>query len=196
MRPSLPNPFNHSILQVALVLGTVFASARIAPAQALEAGQRGAEVAPFGQYTMLSPDWGSQHNFGFTVGIDYTRFIRSILQPSLEARMTSANGPTVGEKTYTGGLKLQTRIHGVRPYVTLLAGTGFITFTHPNGNYLGDSSVIYSAGGGALFSAGRHLDLRLDYTYQFWNIGPQTLTPTTIGIGVAYRIPFHNGRSE
>jgi Outer membrane protein beta-barrel domain len=193
----LPNQLNRSILHAGvLILGAFFASTQTAPAQALEAGQRGAEIAPFAQYTILSPDWGPDRDLGYTVGIDYTRFIRSIVQPSLEVRMTSANGPTVDEKSYSGGLKLQTRIHGVRPYATVLGGVGSITFNQPRGNYLGDNAVIYSAGGGALFRAGQHIDLRIDYTYQFWNLDPQTLTPVTLGIGVAYRIPFHNGRSE
>jgi hypothetical protein len=192
----LSNLLHRPILKAALVLGTLLATARFAPAQALEAGQRGAEIAPFAQYTIVTPDWGETHDLGYTVGVDYTRFIRSILQPSLELRMTSANGATVDEKTYSGGLKLQTTIHGIRPYMTVLAGQGFITFNQPINNYLGDNSFIFSVGAGALFSAGHHVDLRLDFTHQNWNIDPQTLTPVTFGVGIAYRIPFHNGRTE
>lgn len=192
----MSNLLHRPIRKVALVLGIVLATARVAPAQALEAGQRGTEIAPFAQFTIITPDWGPVDNRGYTVGADYTRFIRSIVQPSIEIRMTAANGSTVGEKTYSGGLKLQTRIRGVRPYVTILAGKGFITFTQPINNYLGDNSLIYTLGGGAAFAAGRHMDLRLDFTHQNWNIGPQTLTPITLGAGLAYRIPFHNGRTE
>jgi hypothetical protein len=192
----LSNLFQSPILKAALVLGSLIAAVRIVPAQALEAGDRGAEIAPFAQYTIVTPDWGPDNNLGYTVGIDYTRFLRSIVQPSLELRMTSANGSTVGEKSYSGGLKLQTTIHRIRPYLTVLAGQGYITFNHPLNNYLNDNSFIFSVGGGALFSAGRHVDLRLDFTHQNWNIGPQTLTPVTLGIGMAYRIPFHNGRAE
>jgi hypothetical protein len=188
----LANP----IRKVALVLGIVLATARVAPAQALEAGQRGTEIAPFAQFTVTAPDWGPDKNRGYTIGVDYTRFIRSIVQPSIEIRMTAANGSTVDEKTYSGGLKLQATIHRVRPYFTLLAGKGFITFNQPINNYLGDNSLIYTLGGGAAFAAGQHMDLRLDFTHQNWNIGPQTLTPITLGVGLAYRIPFHSGRTE
>jgi hypothetical protein len=197
LRCLLSNLLYRPMLKAALVLGMLLAIARVAPAQALEAGERGAEIAPFAQYTMVTPDWGDDHDFGYTVGVDYTRFIRSILQPSLELRMTRATGSTVGEKTYTGGLKLQTTIHRIRPYITLLAGKGFITFDHPvYPNYLGDDSFIFSVGAGALLPVGHHVDLRLDFTHQNWNIGPQTLTPVNLGVGIAYRIPFHKGRSD
>jgi len=196
MRCLLSNLLHRPILKAALVLGMLLSIARAAPAQALDAGERGTEIAPFAQYTVVAPDWGEDHDFGYTVGVDYTRFIRSILQPSLELRMSSVTGPTVGEKTYSGGLKLQTTIHGIRPYMTLLAGKGFITFDNPINNYISDSSFIVSAGCGVLFSAGHNVDLRLDFTHQNWNLDPQTLTPVTLGVGIAYRIPFHNGRTE
>jgi len=148
----------------------------------MEAAQRGGEFAPFVQTTLLSPDWGPTSNVGYTIGVDYTRFIRSIVQPSLEVRMTSANGSTVGERSYIGGLKLQTTIHGIHPYFTLLGGEG--------------RTFIYSLGGGAIIPIHSQLDLRLDFTHQQWNIDPQTLTPVTLSVGVAYRLPFHNGRVQ
>ncbi len=188
--------FHSSIRKTAIILGILIAASRIAPAQALESGQRGAEIAPFAQYTLLSPDWGPDNNIGFAAGIDYTRFIRSIVQPSLELRYTNANGSAVGEHTYTGGLKLQTTIHHIHPYVTILAGKGFIDFTHPANGYISDSSFVVAYGGGAIVPVRSNIDLRLDFSRQQWNIDPQTLTPTTFGVGVAYRIPFHNGRTE
>ena len=51
--------------------------------------------------------------------------------------MTSANGTTVNERSYTGGLKLQTSIHRVHPYATFLAGYGTIHFNYNNGTYTG-----------------------------------------------------------
>jgi hypothetical protein len=122
-RSFLPNLFQSSIWKTAVLLGILIASSRIAPAQALESGQRGTEIAPFAQYTLLSPDWGPTRDVGFAGGVDYTRFIRSIPVRS-------------------------------------------------------------------------HIDLRVDFSRQQWNIDPQTLTPTTLGVGIAYRIPFHNGREE
>jgi hypothetical protein len=196
MRCLLSNLLHRPNLKAALVLGMLLAIARVVPAQAVEAGERGAEIAPFAQYAIVSPDWGGTHDLGYTVGVDYTRFIRSILQPSLELRMTRANGATVNEQTYSGGLKLQTTFHGIRPYMTVLAGKGFIVFDQPINNYTSDNSFIFSIGAGALLPVGHHMDLRLDFTHQNWNIDPQTLTPVTLGVGIAYRIPFHNGRTE
>lgn len=185
-----------SIWKVACLCVVLLTSARLAPAQAMEAAQRGGEFAPFVQTTLLSPDWGPTSNVGYTIGVDYTRFIRSIVQPSLEVRMTSANGSTVGERSYIGGLKLQTTIHGIHPYFTLLGGEGRITFTNPTNSYVGDNTFIYSLGGGAIIPIHSQLDLRLDFTHQQWNIDPQTLTPVTLSVGVAYRLPFHNGRVQ
>jgi hypothetical protein len=177
------------------LFGVLLASTRVASAQALETAQRGAEIAPFVQTTYLKPDWGPTNNIGFTVGVDYTRFIRSIVQPSLEARFTNAGGSTVGEHSFSGGLKLQTSIRNVHPYFTLLAGEGIITFTHPaNPNYTSDNSVIYSFGGGLAVTVHSQWDVRLDFTQQEWNLGgSETLSPTTYGVGIAYRLPFHNG---
>jgi opacity protein-like surface antigen len=154
---------------------------------------RGAAITPFAQSTMLYPDWGPTRNYGYTAGLDYTRFIRSIVQPSLELRITTANGNTVNEHSYTGGLKLQApAIHFIHPYITVLGGKGFIDFVHPINGYISDSSFVYSLGGGADFTIHSQWDLRVDYTHQQWNIEPQTLTPVTVGVGIAYRIPFHS----
>jgi hypothetical protein len=185
-----------TIRKSAILLAVLVAASQAASAQALETAQRGTEIAPFAQYTVLTPDWGTTNDTGYTAGLDYTRFIRSIVQPSVEFRYTTATGQTVNEHIYSTGLKLQTTIHHIRPYFTALAGKGFIDFDHPANGYISDSSVVYSLGGGALFSVGRQINLRLDYTHQNWNIGPETLTPATFGVGFAYRIPFHNGRVE
>jgi hypothetical protein len=177
----------------ALVLGLSLVAIKVAPAQAIVTAQRGAELAPFVETTLLSPDWGPSNNIGYTVGVDYTRFIRSIVQPSLEVRMSNANGNTVGERTYTGGLKLEFAIRRIHPYAILLAGMGDITFTHPIGNYTGDNSTIYSLGGGVEFPVGPALKARVDFTHQNWDLDPETLTPVTIGVGISYTLPFHRG---
>jgi len=182
----------------ALCLGISLAATAAASAQAMSVAQRGAEIAPFAQTTLLQPDWGPTANLGYTAGLDYTRFIRSIVQPSLELRVTSANGSTVSEHTYSGGLKLQTTIHRIHPYGVFLVGAGVIDFTHPtmssNGPYASDDSKVYSVGGGAQFDVLSQWQLRLEFTQQHWNIEPQILTPQTLSVGVAYRIPFRKGQ--
>jgi hypothetical protein len=172
------------------ILGILLAGTQFAPAQALNTANRRAEIVPFAQTTLVTPDWGSTKNLGYTVGVDYTRFIRSIVQPSLEFRMTRANGTTVDERTYLGGLKLQATIHRVHPYATFLGGNGDIFFVHPESSYLSDNSFVLSLGGGADLDVTSQLSVRLDFTDQQWNLDPQTLTPVTLGIGFAYRLPF------
>jgi opacity protein-like surface antigen len=176
-----------------LLLGVALAATPAASAQAYVTGERGAAITPFVQTTLVTPDYGTSNNLGYTAGLDYTHFIRSIVQPSLEFRFTNANGTNVNERTYAGGLKLQTAFHGIHPYGTLLIGHGNITFNHPNGGYYGDNSLVYSLGGGAEFNVTQQWKLRLDYTHQDWNTGVDTFTPTSIGVGIAYSLRIHAG---
>jgi opacity protein-like surface antigen len=176
-----------------MTLGLLLAAPAVVSAQAIVAAQRGAEIAPFVQTTILNPDYGPTNNTGYTVGVDYTRFLRSIIQPSIEVRYVSANGLTVDEHSLSGGLKLGVRVHGIHPYATLLAGTGGITFVHPSPGYPSDTSVIYSIGAGADFNVLPNWKLRADFLHQSWNLDPNTLTPVVLSVGVSYRIPFRTG---
>ena len=195
------NTHHRSIWTSLFLLGILFATTQLASAQAMVSAERGAEITPFAQTALVSPDWGPTRNLGYTFGVDYTRFIRSIVQPSLEFRMTSANGATVNERSYTGGLKLQTAIRGIQPYGLLLVGAGFIHFNYPipsdhGGLYTSDQSAVYSAGGGAQFTLRSQWQARAEFTYQHWNLEPETLTPMTLSVGIAYSLPFHNGRAH
>ena len=187
------NLLNHWTTKTALSLGIAIAATGMASAQASVTAQRGAEISPFIQTTLLRPDWGQTNNIGYTVGVDYTRFIHSIVQPSLELRMTGANGKNVGEKSYLGGFKLAATVHGVHPYATLLAGTGGITFMNPVDSYGSDTSFVYALGGGLEFSVLQQWKVRADFAQQHWDLDPQLLTPITMSVGIAYSIPFHGG---
>lgn len=168
-------------------------AALVSGAQAIPTLQRGAELAPFVQTTVVNPDWGQTHNLGFTAGFDYTRFTPGIVQPSLEFRMTTANGRTVNETTYLGGFKFQTAIHGVHPYALVLGGKGIIGFNYfYNGGIKGDDSAVYAFGGGAEVNVLRSWKVRADYTTQRWNFDPNTLSPSTFGFGIGYTVPFRN----
>lgn len=175
-----------------LIFGVLLAATQVAAAQAIVSAQRGAEIAPFAQATLIGPDYGQTHNLGYTVGLDYTRFIRSsIVQPSIEFRYTSAKGITVNERSYAGGVKLQTTIHGIQPYATLLVGHGNIDLAVPQGTYAGDNAIIFAFGGGADFPVTHLLRVRAEIMSQHWNLEQATLTPTTYGLGVVYVLPFH-----
>jgi opacity protein-like surface antigen len=193
------NLLYHATWKSAIFLGILLAAPRVASAQALVTALRGTEIAPFAQYTLVNPDWGPAANkLGYTVGIDYTHFIRSsIVQPSLEFRYTTANGATVNERSYAGGLKLQTTVHGIHPYATLLVGHGNIDFNYfVSKNYNGDNSLIYAFGGGAEFNVTPQWKLRFDLSSQQWNTGSETLTPLTLGVGIAYSLPSHIRRVQ
>jgi hypothetical protein len=189
------NTLIHWFTVSAFFFGFALASTRDASAQATVVAQRGAEIAPFAQATLVRPDYGSQYDNGFMFGVDYTRFIRSIVQPSLEIRFTDATGQNVNETSFTGGLKLSTSnaFFGVRPYATLLGGTGNITFVHPQPGYPSDSSFVYAMGGGAEVNVLPSWKIRADFVQQHWNLNPLILTPGVFSVGVAYRIPFHGG---
>jgi hypothetical protein len=175
----------------AFFLGMSIAASGIAGAQAIVTAQRGAEIAPFAFTTYLTPDYGQASNTGFTIGVDYTRFTGGFIQPSLELRMTSAPGLDVGEKSYLGGFKFTTTIHGIHPYATILAGTGGIKFMNPIDTYGSDTSFVYSMGGGAEFNILPAWRLRADFTSQHWDLDPQILTPQVLSVGLSYSIPFH-----
>jgi hypothetical protein len=178
--------------KIAILFGASLSATGIASAQAFNTARRDAEITPFFETAVLRPDYGQPNNTGYTLGADYTRFIRAIVQPSLEFRMSSATGQVVGERSLLGGVKLEASIFGVHPYGTYLVGNGVITFTHPIGDYFTDNSFVRSIGGGAEFKVYSHLMLRVDFAQQHWKL-PPVLTPMTFGVGVAYNIPFHPG---
>jgi hypothetical protein len=175
-----------------VILGVLLAATQVAPAQAIVSAQRGAEFSAFGQATYITPDWGQKNNFGYTLGVDYTRFIRSIVQPSIEFRITRANGDDVSERSYAGGLKLAAgSFRGVEPYITVLLGHGNIDMHHATSNYVGDSGMIYSLGGGGEFNVTSKIKARVDVTRQSWYLSPNVLNPWTYSVGASYRVGLH-----
>lgn len=63
------NPLHRSSFQSAILLGFLLATPHFASAQAMVTAQRGAEIAPFVQTTVPSPDWEPSYNFGYTIGV-------------------------------------------------------------------------------------------------------------------------------
>ena len=191
----------HKALTALALLIPVAASAR-GHAQAVETATRVSEISVFGQYQYLHPDYGPRNDSGIIAGVNYTRFFRSILIPSFELRATyAAKGATVGEETGLGGVRVDLhlrRFDRLRPYADFLVGAGQINFTHPvaypSGLYAHDNSVVLNYGVGADYDIFFHLALEVEYQFQHWNIGsaqaPDTLTPSMLGIGLRYRIPF------
>lgn len=178
------------------LLAALVGAATHVSAQALPTVQRGAEFDGFAQGTMLNPDWGQTHDYGFSLGIDYVRFVSRFVQPALELRFTRAIGRTVNESTYLGGLKLQTSIHGIHPYALVLAGKGIIHFNYTGVGESSDDSFVLGLGGGAEFNLTRALRLRADFVSQHWNLDPETLTPAALNVGVTYVLPIHGRKGR
>jgi opacity protein-like surface antigen len=191
----MTNLLHRSIRNAALLLGISLGAVHVASGQAIATGGRGAELSPFALATLVLPDWGQPNNYGYAVGADYTRFVPFVLQPSLEFRFTHADGEQVNEKSYGGGLKLHATVHRLHPYATFLIGHGDVAFYRAI-NTAKHSSIVYSIGGGADLDISSQWKVRADYTQQFWNLDFGTLTPSTFALGIAYRVPFHNGRSR
>jgi len=74
-----------------------------------------------------------------------------------------------------------------RPYGKFLVGIGSIDFP-PLGAYSQDSFFVLTPGGGVEYRAWRHIWIRGDYEYQYWQqvFGNHDLTPTGFTVGVSY----------
>jgi hypothetical protein len=170
-----------------------------AGAQAVPLRQKKADLSVFGTYTRLSPDYGPQQNNGGTFGVFYTRYYRW-LSPAVEFRAKIANGATVDESTYGGGIRVEKSINRFRPYADFFISGGSIQYhfktppIKPTGQpYLSDSSVVYTYGGGLDYDVTDNFSARGEFQSESWNLGgytPITLTPSMWSIGVVYRIPF------
>lgn len=177
-----------------------------ASAQARKTAERSAELDAFGGFTYLNNDYYAPYdNFGVTLGVDYTHFIKrfhGLIIPSLQLRGTITPGESVSEKTIGGGLKLATTYHRFHPYGDFEMGLGVINFPLPPNPVPGtlyrirDSSAIYIYGGGITYDIKPAWSLMLDYQRQHWDLGaappapPDRLNPQALTLGVVFRVPF------
>jgi|KBSMisStaDraftv2_1062788.scaffolds.fasta_scaffold767614_1 hypothetical protein len=168
-------------------------------AQAVPTRERKAEVTAFATYTHVTPDYGPQNNNGVTFGVGYSRYMR-FLTPAIEFRVKIANGETVDQTTYGGGIRLEHQLQNFHPYGLFLISSGNIDYhfrTPPimsNGKpYLSDSSIVYGYGGGLDYDITEHFAARGEFQAENWSLGgytPITLAPTTWSLGMVYRLPF------
>jgi len=166
--------------------------------QARAAADRTAEISVFGGGSFYKPDYGLAGQPAYDFGADLTWFLhRSYLAPSLELRgVVSPKGTSVGENTYSAGLKVQHRYGRVVPYADFLMGAGTIKFTNPQyqygrGYYTSDNSKVYSFGGGVDVDIAWHFSAKGDFQYSHWDTGGNvTYTPVAYTGGVVYHIPF------
>ena len=175
----------------------------VAAGQSRVTAQRESEIAPFVLATYMHPalatySYPEAANFGYAAGVDASPFMFRRFQPALELRFTGDSGPLAHEYTCSGGLKAAILFRGIRPYATLLKGFDIIYFTYPiatpKGPYARDGSRMFSVGGGAEFDVGPSWQVRVDYSKQYWALASPDIRPVAVSLGVAYRIPFRNGK--
>ncbi len=170
-------------------------SALSSPAQRESTAYKTAGVSVFGGYLNLAPDVGPFRDNGFAAGIDYTRYFHFPLTPSVEVRSNVAKGTAVNEKSYLVGLRGEgTLLHIYHPYGDFLVGKGTIHYNQQyfgEGYILGDSSAVFSYGGGVNIEIAHDWQLKLDVQQQRWRPGVYTYYhPLGLLVGVDYRIPF------
>ena len=174
-------------------------ASRYLKGQALPTAARKAEFSAFATYSRVTTDYGYPNN-GATVGLQYLRFVRWYVTPSIEFRVKATfDGRTVDEHTWGGGVRFERRILDFRPYGNFFISSGTIHYNfsspynpHPVGKpYTSDNSIVYSPGFGIDYNLSKYWGARFDYQFEFWNLGNnQTLTPQAMSFGILYRIQF------
>lgn len=184
-----------------LVIVTSLASTR-AVAQAEFTRTRAAEFSGFGMYTLLTPDYGSALNNGYSVGGDFTKFFK-FTALSLEFRFKDTYGPTVGERTTGGGPRFEYRLKRVHLYGDFLVSTGKITFANKNDygsfgkGYNG--SVVLTYGGGLDYDLSPQWSLRFDLQGEHWDLHETPdilLSPTAWSVGIMGRVRLPKRKSQ
>ena len=161
-------------------------------AQDESTAKKSAEISPFAGFLMWKPDLYTGTDYGGTVGVDFTKFIRhSPIVPSFEARVTRADGPIINESSYLIGLKLQGEAkHRFHPYADVLWGRGTIHYNQHT-FYPGDNTGLIDFGAGLDFDINKHWAAKVDYQWQHWQPGSnQIFYPSGLLFGVTYHIPF------
>src|ERR1051325_11944022 len=128
-RPSFSNRVvsNRTLQTLAALL--VMTTATMLHAQARAAAEKTSDISGFVLFSRLCPDYGPTNNNGFTVGGSY--LLRNRIRwfdPGIDVRFRSANGATVDQKNFSGGLKVEKVINNFRPYGDVLIGRGSINY--------------------------------------------------------------------
>ncbi len=174
----------------ALLLTTATTPPR-ASAQARTSASKTQDVDVFGGVEFANPQYGPNNNTGAAVGIDFTRYFRIPIQPSIELRANFNRGTYANESSYLVGFRAAYQYRILTPYVDFLVGPGNIHYPL-NVNYTGDNSTVYNYGGGIDIEAVRNFSLKLDLQQQNWNTGTFAFKPVLGIVGISYRIPFRS----
>lgn len=95
------------------------------------------------------------------------------------------------QSTFLGGVYYEKpHFWIIKPFVRAAAGLGVIEFPSRNPAYTRDSYSVFAPSGGLDFQVSRHVAVRTQYEYQFWQNfqGRNYLTPQGVTIGVSYSL--------
>ncbi len=195
--PNLASPRIHRVLKVALCLApVVFAAAALGPranAQAMPTASKENSISVFAGGTYSNPQYGPYYDKGLTFGANIVEHLRHRIDPSIEGRVNITTGTDVGERTYLGGLRVQTSLRAIHPYGDFLIGGGNIHFKLSNGQtYVNGYSTVFSYGGGVDIDVYRQFQLKLDMQQQDWMLGDAPFKPWIAMAGVTYRFHFRD----
>ena len=201
----MPRP--KAIPKAIIVLATLAALAPLpAPAQVLPAAQEKAlPLTLGGGVSNYDVDWGHGRMWGVTAWADWAilfgpAFLHG-LSIETEGRYIdwgeSADQPRLKIASAGGGAIYAWRPHSsIHPYGKFLMSLGGLSgFRFPTSPgklpYTHDTRTDYAAGGGLQMRATRHLWVRADYEYQFWNklfAGQKTWDPQGFTLGAEYNL--------
>ena len=186
-------PVRRSLL--VLVYLAVFAGSRL-HAQAIPTASSPGFLQVGGTFNLVSSDYGTPRLKG---GGAYITFdIRPRYGIEAEFRQASDSNPVdaIYERTYEIGPRYVRHYGRYAPYGKIMFGRGVFRYPAPFGDpgAQNTAAILYynmiAIGGGLDYRLLNHVNLRGDYEYQRWFGFPENgLTPSSIGIGVAYR--FH-----
>lgn len=160
-------------------------------AQATTTASKTTDVAVFGGFSTVTPDYGEDRDNGFTFGASATRYFKFPIKPGVEARYTFSQGPLVNEHFLLFGARAQYDYKRFHPYADFLVGHGSMGYNFANPTNDSSGGFVKSPGFGVDIDVFRNFQLKADYQHEMWNLGSSySLSPNIVTFGVTWRIPF------
>ena len=172
------------MLKKAIILVSLIVAPAILHGQARPAATRAGELQVGGGYSIVTPDFGTNHLGGIMAYADYD--FRPNIGIEAEVRFANMNARNdVTEKTYLIGPRYIFHYRKLAPYAKLLVGRGVFNFPANTANL---AYNMIGIGGGLDYHVKHHIDIRvIDVERQDWfSFQKSSLTPTAISFGVAY----------
>ena len=172
------------MLKKALILVSLIVAPAMLHGQARPSATRAGDLQVGGGYSIVSPDFGTNHLGGIMGYADFD--FRPTIGIEAEVRFANMNARVdVTEKTYLIGPRYIFYYHKFNPYAKILVGRGVFNFPLNTAN-LAYNMVAF--GGGIDYRVKRHINIRvIDVESQHWfSFQKSSLTPLAYSAGVAY----------